>query len=130
MIEEFKVGVGKLHLVGTSCKRLRLPITSVWAWSAEFEGTPPEETWTVFIHPMEPINICVWSPIYVGVLMEEADRFLVPGMRFYLSTGNWVVGDGELVAPSERFGEGVIEQVRQVSPEVFKELFGDPFQLL
>jgi hypothetical protein len=130
MIDEFKVGVGKLHLVGTSRKRLRLPITSVWALSAEFAGTPQGETWTVFIHPVKPINICVWSPIYIGVLMEEAERFLVPGMRFYLSTGNWVVGDGELVAPSERFGEGVIEQVRQVSPEVFKELFGDPWQLL
>lgn len=116
------VAEAKVHLYEGIRRVIRLPRQQVWSWPARFVGDDSGASWTMFILPEEPLEVCRWRKVRVSVLMEEAERFLVSGTRFIFTFQTDTT-------PPEIIGEGVIVSSQAVSSEVFVQIFGDPWHL-
>jgi len=116
------VATARIHLYEGIRRVIRLPRQQVWSWPAQFENDDSRASWTMFILPEEPLELCRWSKVRVSVLIKEAERFLVPGSRFVFTFQT-------ITTPPELIGEGVVESSQAVSSEVFVQMFGDPWHL-
>ena len=90
---------------------VRLPLRATIATPVQFDNHP-EEYWSMWIVPEEPLYPSKWGRAKVAVVMQEyASSLMAVGVRFSI----WFGGD--------RGGEGVIRKVVACDEAEYDEMF-------
>ena len=109
--KRFRYGIADIHLFPEAQRGVHLPLSFTICTPVQFR-TQPEERWSLWIVPEEPLFVCSWGRAKVAVLFyERASHFLKIGERFDIWFGG-VLG-----------GEGIVREVYECDEAFYDQTF-------
>lgn len=107
----FLYGIADIHLFPEARWGVRLPLSFTICTPVRFRNHP-EERWSLWIVPEEPLFVCSWGRAKVAVLFDEqAFRLLKNAEGFDIWFGG-VLG-----------GEGIVREVRECDEAFYEQTF-------
>lgn len=109
--KRFRYGIADIHLFPEARRGVRLPLSFTICTPVQFRGHP-EERWSLWIVPEEPLFVCSWGRAKVAVLFyEQASQLLKIGEGFRIWFGG-ILG-----------GEGIVREVRECDEAFYEQTF-------
>ena len=109
--KRFRYGIADIHLFPEAQRGVRLPLSFTISTPVQFR-THPEELWSLWIVPEEPLYICKWGKAKVAVGMQAySDLLMKSGVGFDIWFGG-VLG-----------GEGIVREVYECDEAFYDQTF-------